>query len=86
MSHGLCPHRSFHVQFLSLGIVYAGKPCTLRELKTVIQENIQEISEETLVEVETNFKKRLQICARENGHHLSNIIFCSKIFYNGIVQ
>ena len=51
--------------------VYAGKPCTLGELKTAIRENIQEIGEETLVKVEANFRKRLQICARENSHHLS---------------
>ena len=57
--------------------VYAAKPRTLGELKTAIRENIQEISEETLVKVETNFRKRLQICARENGHHLSDIIFQS---------
>ena len=73
--------RSFHVRFLSLGIlksrVYAGKPRTLGELKTAIRENIREIGEETLVKVEANFRKRLQICARENGHHLSDIIFCS---------
>ena len=56
--------------------VYAEKPCTLEELKTAIRENIQEIGKETLVKVEANFRKRLQICARENGHHLSDVIFC----------
>ena len=56
---------------------YAGKPRTLGKLKTTICENIQEIGEETLVKVEANFRKQLQICARENGHHLSDIIFCS---------
>ena len=57
--------------------VYAGKPRTLGELKTAIRENIQEIGEETLVKVEANFRKRLQICARKNGHHLPDIIFRS---------
>ena len=57
--------------------VYAAKPRTLEELKTAIRENIQEIGEETLVKVEANFRNRLQICARENGHHLSDIIFHS---------
>ena len=57
--------------------VYAGKPHTLGELKTAIRKNIQEIGEETLVKVEANFRKRLQICARENSHHLSDIIFRS---------
>ena len=57
--------------------VYAGKPRTLGELKTAIRENIKEIGEETLVRVEANFRKRLQICASENGHHLSDIIFRS---------
>ena len=63
-------------RFLELR-VYAGKPRTLGELKTAIRENIQEIGEETLVKMEVNFRKRLQICARENGHHLSDIIFPS---------
>jgi len=66
--------------------VYAGKPHTFGELKTAIRENIQEIREETLVKVETNFRKRLQICAREHGRYLSDIIFRSKICHNGIVQ
>ena len=57
--------------------VYAAKPRTLEELKTAIRENIQEIGEETLVKVEANFRNRLQICACENGHHLSDIIFHS---------
>ena len=57
--------------------VYAGKPRTLGELKTAKRENIREIGEETLVKVEANFKKRLQICARENGQHLSDIFFRS---------
>ena len=56
--------------------VYAGKPSTLGEMKTAIRENIREIGGETLVKVEANFRKRLQICARENGHHSSVIIFC----------
>ena len=57
--------------------VYAGKPRTLEELKTAIRENTRELGEETLVKAEANFRKRLQICARENGHHLSDIIFLS---------
>ena len=55
--------------------VYAGKPHTLGELKTALHENIQEIGEETLMKVETNFRKQLQIYACENSHHLSDIIF-----------
>ena len=65
----------FYLWGFSKSCVYAGKPCTLGELKTAIRENIQEIGEETLVKVEANFRKRLQICAGENGHHLSDIIF-----------
>ena len=57
--------------------VYAAKPRTLEELKTAIRENIREIGEETLVKVEANFRNRLQICACENDHHLSDIIFHS---------
>ena len=73
--------RSFHVRFLSLGIFeitrFAGKPSTLGEMTTAIRENIREIGGETLVKMEANFRKRLQIYARENKHHLSVIIFCS---------
>ena len=57
--------------------VYAAKLRTLGELKTAIRENIQQIGEETLVKVEANFRNRLQICAPENGHHLSDIVFRS---------
>ena len=57
--------------------VYAGKPRRLEELKTAIRENTRELGEETLVKAEANFRKRLQFCARENGHHLSDIIFLS---------
>ena len=57
--------------------IYAGKPRTLGELKTTIRKNIQEIGEETLVKVETIFRKQLQICAHKTGHHLSDIIFRS---------
>ena len=47
------------------------KPRTLGELKTAIPESIQ--GEETLVKVKVNFRNRLQICASENGHHLSAV-------------
>ena len=56
--------------------IYAAKPRTFGELKTAIRENIQEIGEETLVKVEDNFRNRLQTCAGENCHQLSDIIFC----------
>ena len=58
--------------------VYAGKPRTLGELKTAIRENIREIGEKTLVKVEANFRKRLQICARENGHRCQTLFFTPK--------
>ena len=58
--------------------VYAGKLRTLGELKTAKRENIQEMSEKILVKVEANFRSQVQICAHENGHQLSDIIFAPK--------
>ena len=66
---------NFYLWGFLKSLVYAGKLRTLGKLKTAIRENIREIGEETSVKVEANFRKRLQICARENGHHLSEIIF-----------
>jgi len=54
------PHLSisdFYLWGFLKSCVNAGKPCTLGELKTAIRENIQEIGEESLVKVETNFRK-----------------------------
>ena len=65
--------------------VYAAKPHTLGKLKTAIRENIQELGEETLLKVEVNCRNRLQIFAHENGHHLSDKVFHSQVFHNGIV-
>ena len=65
--------------------VYAAKPRTLGKLKTAIREYIQELGEETLVKVEANCRNRLQIFAHENGHHLSDKVFHSQVFHNGIV-
>ena len=65
--------------------IHAGKPRTLGELKTAIHENIQELGEETLVKVEANFRNRLQIFAHKNGHHVSDEIFHSQVFHDGIV-
>ena len=66
--------RSFHARFLCVGIFEITCLCcktrTLGKLKTAIRENIQEICEETLVKVETNSRKQVQICAHENGHYL----------------
>ena len=67
----------FYLWGFLISRVYAGTPRTLGEFKTAIRENIQEIGEETLVKVEANFRRPLQICARENGHYLSDIIFRS---------
>ena len=47
--------------------------------------NIQELGEETLVKVEANCRNRLQTFAHENGHHLSDKVFHSQVFHNGIV-
>ena len=69
--------RNFYLWGFLKSRIYAEKSRTLGELNAAIRENIQVIDEETLVKVEANFRKRLQICAGENGHHLSDIIFLS---------
>lgn len=55
--------------------VYESKPRTLEELKTSIRQTIDKIQPEMLERVETNFRERLEICIRKNGHHLRDIIF-----------
>ena len=69
---GLRAHPIFLCAIFICGIFET--PHTWR-IEDCIRENIREIGEETLVKVEANFRKRLQICARENDHHLSDIIF-----------
>lgn len=56
-------------------LVYETKPRTLAELRQAIEQNIAQIDRQLLERVEANFRERLHICQRENGHHLNDIIF-----------
>jgi hypothetical protein len=51
--------------------VYTHKPCTFNDLK----EAIRLIDRQLLARAMDDFKKRLENCIQEDGHHLTDIIF-----------
>jgi hypothetical protein len=55
--------------------VYVRKPRTVDDLKFSIREEISTVSQEMLVHVMQNFEANLQTCVRQEGRHLSDIIF-----------
>ena len=55
--------------------VYVRKPRTVDDLKDSIREEIATVPQEMLVNVMQNFEERLRACVRQEGRHLSNIIF-----------
>ena len=55
--------------------IYVRKPHTVDDLKVSIREEIATVSQEMLVNVMQNFEKRLRTCVRQEGRHLSYIIF-----------
>lgn len=55
--------------------VYVHKPRTLLELKEAITEEVRAIDLELLARVMDNFRRRIENCIQEDGHHLSDIIF-----------
>ena len=55
--------------------VYVRKPRTVDSLKVSIREEIATVPQEMLVNVMQNFEERLRTCVRQEGRHLSNIIF-----------
>ena len=68
------------LRFLSLGfylksIVYVRKPRTVDDLKVSIREEIATVPQEMLVNVMQNFEESLRTCVRQEGRHLSDIIF-----------
>ena len=56
-------------------IVYVRKPRTVDDLKVSIREEIASVPQEMLVNVMQNFEERLRTCVRQEGRHLSDIIF-----------
>jgi len=55
--------------------VYVRKPRTVDHLKVSIREEIANVLQEMLVNVMKNFEERLRTCVRQEGRHLSDIIF-----------
>ena len=55
--------------------VYVRKPRTVDDLKFSIREEIANVSQEMVVNVMQNFEERLRTCVRQEGRHLSDIIF-----------
>ena len=55
--------------------VYVRKPRTVDDLKVSIREEIATVPQEMLVNVMQNFEERLRTCDRQEGRHLSDIIF-----------
>ena len=55
--------------------VYVRKPRTVDDLKVSIREEIATVAQEMLVNVMQNFEERLRTCVRQEGRHLSDIIF-----------
>ena len=51
------------------------KPRTVDDLKVSIREEIAIVPQEMLVNVMPNFEERLRTCVRQEGRHLSDIIF-----------
>ena len=65
--------------FRSLGYlkskVYVRKPRTVDDLKVSISEEIATVPQEMLVNMIQSFEERLRTCVRQEGRHLSDIIF-----------
>ena len=55
--------------------VYVPKPRTVDDLKVSIREEIATVPQEMLVNVMQNFEERLRMHVRQEGRHLSDIIF-----------
>ena len=55
--------------------IYVRKPRTVDDLKVSIREEIATVPQEMLVNVMQNFDVRLRTCVRQEGRHLSDIIF-----------
>ena len=49
------------------------------DLKVSIREEIATVPQEMVVNVMQNFEKRLQPCVRQQGRHLSDIIFRNRV-------
>ena len=59
--------------------VYVRKPRTVDDLKVPIREEIATVPQEMLVNVMQNFEERLRTSVRQEGRHLSDIIFRNSV-------
>jgi len=55
--------------------IYVRKPRTVDDVKVSIREEIATVPQEMLVNVMQKFEERLRTCVRQEGRHLSDIIF-----------
>jgi len=60
--------------------VYVRKPRTVDDLKVSIREEMSTVPQEMLVNVMQNFEERLRTCVRQEGRHLSLVIFRNWVF------
>jgi len=67
--------KSFFLSGYLKSKVYVPKPRTVDDLKVSIREEIANVPQEMLVNVMQNFEERLRTCLRQEGRHLSDIIF-----------
>jgi len=54
---------------------YVRKPRTVDDLRVSIREDIATVPQEILVNVMQNFEERLRTCVRQEGRHISGIMF-----------
>jgi len=55
--------------------VYVRNPRTVDDLKVSIREEIATVPQVRLVNVTQNFEERFRTCVRQEGRHLSDIVF-----------
>jgi hypothetical protein len=81
ISRNLWPPRSpdltppdFYLWGAAKSAVYRDRPCTLKELKTVITAYMRIISQADLQKVFVNKIKRVQACIDARGHHFRHLL------------
>jgi len=55
--------------------VYTNRPRTIEELKLSIRQEIAAVPQKMLQRAMQDFEERLRMCVRQEGHHLTGIIF-----------
>jgi hypothetical protein len=55
--------------------VYTNRPRTIEELKLSIHQEIAAVLQKMLERAMQDFEKRLRMCVRQEGRHLTDIIF-----------